>query len=138
MKGKILLVDEWRAVRLLGRRVVASLGFQTREAPTGVEALEVLALEPDIAAVLLEWRPHDADCLELVRRLTALPQHSRPTIIACGDILDRSQIVAALQAGADEFIQKPYSREALGEKLEQLGVRGVPAARGQEIMSSAC
>ena len=56
---RILLVDEWRAVRLLGRRVLTSLGFQTREATSGREALEILTSESDISAVLLEWRPQD-------------------------------------------------------------------------------
>jgi two-component system chemotaxis response regulator CheY len=124
MNRKILLVDEWRAVRLLGRRVLSTLGFQTREARSGQEALEVFALEPDISAVLLEWRPQDDDCVKLVRQFATIPRHSRPAIIACGDVLERSQIVAALSAGADEFIHKPYCLESLREKFEQLGVAG--------------
>ncbi len=136
MNRKILLVDEWRAVRLLGRRVVTSLGFYPREARTGLEALEVLALEPDILAVLLEWRPDDADCVEFVRRLTAAPRHARPAIIACGDVLAPIQIVAALHAGVDDFLQKPYSRELLGAKLEQLGVHGTSCR--PEKKSSVC
>ena len=55
LTDKILLVDEWRAVRLLGRRVLDSLQFRTREARDGRDALETLALEPEVSAVLLEW-----------------------------------------------------------------------------------
>jgi two-component system, chemotaxis family, chemotaxis protein CheY len=137
MKRKILLVDEWRAVRLLGRRVLSTLGFHTREARSGLEALEVFALEPDISAVLLEWKPQDDECVELVRRFATIPRHSRPAIIACGDVLDRSQIVAALSAGADEFLNKPYCLESLREKFEHLGVAGGPSSDRTETLSSA-
>jgi two-component system, chemotaxis family, chemotaxis protein CheY len=124
MKRKILLVDEWRAVRLLGRRVLTSLDFQTREARSGLEALETFALEPDLAGILLEWRPQDPYCLELVKKLAAVPRHARPAVIACGDVLERSEILAALEAGADDFLQKPFSSETVSEKFEQLGVSG--------------
>jgi two-component system chemotaxis response regulator CheY len=122
MNRKILLVDEWRAVRLLGRRVLTSLGFQTREARSGLEALETLALEPDLSGIVLEWNPLDPYCVELVKRLASVPRHARPAIVASGDALNRAQIVSALEAGADDFVQKPFSREALCEKFEQLGV----------------
>jgi two-component system, chemotaxis family, chemotaxis protein CheY len=118
----ILLVDEWQAVRLLGRRVLTALGFRTREVSCGREALEVLTVESDILAVLLEWKPQDEDCLTLVRQLASIPCLSRPAVIACGDVLDRSQMIAALEAGADEFLQKPFGREAVREKFEQLGI----------------
>ncbi len=137
MNRKILLVDEWRAVRLLGRRVLASLGYLTREARSGFEALEIFALEPDISAVLLEWKPEDQDCLALLKRLAAVPRQSRPAIIACGDVLDRSQVVGALHAGADEFLHKPYCLETIREKFEQLGVSGGVNSRSNESGSSA-
>ncbi|HXY32817.1 MAG TPA: response regulator [Planctomycetaceae bacterium] len=138
MNRKILLVDEWRAVRLLGRRVLASLGFQTREARSGLEALEVFVLEPDIAAVLLDWKPEDEHCLELLKRVQALPRRARPLVIACAESLEKAQIVAALQAGADEFLQKPYGRETLREKLKQLGIAEFDHSGRAEIASSTC
>jgi two-component system, chemotaxis family, chemotaxis protein CheY len=135
MDGKILLVDEWRAVRLLGRRVLTSLGFQTREARTGREALEILNTESDIAAVLLEWKPEDEDCLDVAKRLAGVPGQSKPPVIACGDIFERSQIIAALEAGADEFLQKPYSRETIREKFAQLGISKLDDSPPVEVVS---
>jgi two-component system, chemotaxis family, chemotaxis protein CheY len=135
MNRKILLVDEWRAVRLLGRRVLTSLGFQTREARSGREAQEILSAESDISAILLEWNPQDEGCLDLVTRLAAIPCQSRPAVIACGDVLERSQIVAALDAGADEFLQKPYSRETVHEKLVQLGLCEPASPRRSDRLS---
>jgi len=135
MNRKILLVDEWRAVRLLGRRVLNSLGFQTREATNGREALQILAVESDILAVLLEWRPQDEDCLALVRRLAGIPCASRPAVLACGDLLDRSEMIAALEAGADEFLQKPFSQDAVREKFERLGIFESGHSRRSEMLS---
>jgi two-component system chemotaxis response regulator CheY len=135
MNRKILLVDEWRAVRLLGRRVLTSLGFQTREATTAREAIGILAVESDISAVLLEWRPQDEDCLTLVRRLAGIPCASRPAVVACGDVLDRSQMITALQAGADEFLQKPFSRDTVREKLERLGILESGHSRRSEMLA---
>ena len=63
MNRKILLVDEWRAVRLLGRRVLTSLGLQTREATTAREAIgRFWPSNPTSRLCLLEWRPEDRDC----------------------------------------------------------------------------
>jgi len=137
MKRKILLVDEWRAVRLLGRRVLTSLGFQTREARCGLEALETLALEPDLAGILLEWNPQDPYCLALMNKLASLPRHTRPPLIACGDILERSEILAALEAGADDFLKKPFSSETVREKFEQLGVPDCSDSRRAEKLPNA-
>ncbi len=122
MDRKILLVDEWRAVRLLGRRVVNSLGLETREASNARAALEILNADPGIPAVLLEWKPEDRDCVALLQKLAQTPRQARPAVIVCSEELDRTQIAAALQAGADEFMQKPYSRDIVREKLEQLGI----------------
>jgi two-component system chemotaxis response regulator CheY len=135
MNRKILLVDEWRAVRLLGRRVLSSLGFQTREVANAREALQILAVESDILAVLLEWRPQDEDCLTLVRRMAGIPCASRPALLACGDLLDRSQMIAALEAGADEFLQKPFSRDTVRGKFDRLGIFGSDHARRSEMLS---
>jgi two-component system chemotaxis response regulator CheY len=122
MNRAILLVDEWRAVRLLGRRALSSLGFQTREARSGREALEIVHSDPQLAAVLLEWRPGDPDCLDLMQQLATRKRQSRPIVIACSDGLDRVEVVAAIAAGADEFLQKPFCREAMREKFERLGL----------------
>ena len=122
MDRKILLVDEWRAVRLLGRRVVNSLGLETREASNARAAWEILNTDPEIPAVLLEWKPEDHDCVALLQKLAQTPRQARPAVIVCSEELDRTQIAAALQAGADEFMQKPYSRDIVREKLEQLGI----------------
>jgi two-component system chemotaxis response regulator CheY len=137
MNRKILLVDEWRAVRLLGRRVLTSLGLQTREARNGLEALETLALEPDLAAILLEWKPDEPYCLELAKRLAAVPRNARPAVVACGDVLNRDLILSALEAGVDDFVQKPFSRENLCAKLEQLGVSCVSESHGAKTLATA-
>jgi two-component system, chemotaxis family, chemotaxis protein CheY len=126
MNRTILLVDEWRAVRLLGRRALSSLGFQAREASRAREALEIVRSDPQLAAVLLEWRPDDADCLDLLKQLANHPRQSRPIVIACGDMFDRVEIVAAIAAGADDFLQKPFCREAMREKFERLGLLQSP------------
>jgi two-component system chemotaxis response regulator CheY len=128
MNRTILLVDEWRAVRLLGRRALSSLGFQTREARSAREALEIVRSDPQLAAVLLEWRPDDADCPGLWKQLADRPRQSRPIVIACSDTLDRVEIVAAIAAGADDFLQKPFCREAMREKFERLGLLTAPDA----------
>ena len=137
MDRKVLLVDDWHAVRLLGRRVLSSLGFQTREARSRAEALEILSAEPDILAVLLEWKPQALDNLDLLKSLAGLSRSSRPAVIACGDRLERTQIAAALEAGADDFIQKPYSRETVRDKLAQLGISDPENSRQSEPLSSS-
>ena len=70
----ILLVDDSRAVRLVGRRMMGTFGLDVLEAEDGKQALEVVRVNPELDAVLLDWNMPIMDGMEF---LTALRNHDR-------------------------------------------------------------
>jgi two-component system chemotaxis response regulator CheY len=119
---KLLLVDDSRAVRLLGKRIVNTLGFTILEAENGEEALRVCAEHPDLDAILLDWNMPVMDGLEFLKALRARPAAKRPIVVMCTTENDMVRIVEAIQAGADEYIMKPFTEDIVREKLQETGI----------------
>ena len=119
---KLLLVDDSRAVRLLGKRIVTPLGFEIFEAENGQEALAVISQHPDIDAVLLDWNMPVMNGLEFLKALRAQPLVKQPVVVMCTTENEMARIVEAMQAGANEYIMKPFTEDIVRDKLHETGV----------------
>jgi two-component system, chemotaxis family, chemotaxis protein CheY len=120
-----LVVDDSRAMRMVLRRIVAGLGFDVVEAGNGQEALDVLdaGQVPDIA--LVDWNMPVMDGLEFVTTVRSRPELRGVTLMMVTTESEHGQIVRALAAGAHEYVIKPFTPDAIAEKLALLGL--VPA-----------
>jgi len=119
---KILLVDDSRAVRLVGRRYADMLGLETLEAENGQTALDVVREHPDVDVILLDWNMPVMDGLDFLRALRDEPLASQPVVVMCTTENDMARIVEAMQAGANEYIMKPFTEEIVRDKLEETGI----------------
>ena len=119
---KILLVDDSRAVRLVGRRYADTLGLETLEAENGQTALDVVREHPDVDVILLDWNMPVMDGLDFLRALRDEPLASQPVVVMCTTENDMARIVEAMQAGANEYIMKPFTEEIVRDKLEETGI----------------
>ncbi len=72
--------------------------------------------------ILLDWNMPEMDGITCLKALRALPLVPRPVIVMCTTESSVLRIRQALEAGADEYIMKPYDREVLLDKLVQLGL----------------
>ena len=116
-----LVVDDSRVIRKVSRRILEDLGFEVAEAGDGVEAMAWCgAVLPDM--VLLDWRMPQMDGLEFLRRLRGLPGGAEPKVIFCTVENEIERIREALDAGADEFIMKPFDSGIVAGKLDYLGL----------------
>jgi two-component system chemotaxis response regulator CheY len=116
-----LVVDDSRVIRKVSRRILEDLGFEVAEASNGVEAMAwCSAVMPD--AILLDWRMPAMDGMEFLHRLRAEPGGTRPKVIFCTVENEIERIREALDAGADEFIMKPFDGGILAGKLDYLGL----------------
>lgn len=116
-----LVVDDSRVVRKIARRILEGLGFEVAEAGDGVEALAFCAAAmPD--AVLLDWVMPAMDGLEFVKRLRAEPGGDTPLVLFCSSETSPAQIGQALDAGADEYIMKPFDGDIIEAKLSEVGL----------------
>ncbi|WP_430423214.1 response regulator [Phenylobacterium sp.] len=116
-----LVVDDSRVIRKVSRRILEDLGFEVAEAADGVEAMAwCTAVMPDV--ILLDWQMPVMDGLQFVKRLRNEPGGDRPKVVFCTVENSLERISEALDAGADEYIMKPFDGSIVAGKLEYLGL----------------
>jgi two-component system chemotaxis response regulator CheY len=120
--SKVLIVDDSRTIRTIIRRILVELGYETCEAAQGVEALRVFEAEKDaVKLVLVDWNMPEMNGLELLKRLRQDPSLSWLKIVMVTTETEMDHMASALEAGADEYIMKPFTKDILVEKLEYIG-----------------
>lgn len=121
MQKVCLIVDDSRVVRKVASRIVTELGFAFEEAGDGQEALTCCeASMPDI--IMLDWNMPVMDGLQFLRALRAKPGGDAPIVIFCTTVNELPRIQEAMQAGANEYIMKPFDAEIVKNKFEQVGI----------------
>lgn len=116
-----LFVDDSRVVRKVGKRIVEGLGFECTEAENGQEAYDkCLESMPDV--ILLDWNMPVMSGIEFLEKLRMLEDIIQPKVVFCTTENDVAHITRALNAGADEYIMKPFDSDILQSKFEQIGV----------------
>ena len=124
----VLVVDDEPQIRRTLRSTLAARGYDVRLAATGEEALEAVAADaPDL--VLLDLGLPGIDGIEVVRRLRATS--TVPTVILT--VRDgESDKIDALDAGADDYVTKPFAVGELLARLRAAARRAAPATRSIE------
>jgi two-component system chemotaxis response regulator CheY len=117
-----LIIDDSRAMRMILGRILSAEGYTIRDASDGPAALELLAtgLNPDL--VLVDWHMPEMEGIEVVAAIRAEPIAYPGKIVMVTTETEMSQMVRALDAGADEYLMKPFTAEAVTEKLQLLGL----------------
>ncbi|RMB12177.1 response regulator [Eilatimonas milleporae] len=116
-----LVVDDSKVIRKVARRILEELGFEVIEAVDGKDALETCERTmPD--AVLLDWNMPVMDGLEYLKAVRALEGVEQPVVVFCTTENDMSHIRTAIEAGANEYIMKPFDREIIEAKFSQVGL----------------
>ena len=116
-----LVVDDSRVIRKVARRVLEDIGFEIAEAADGMEALAwCRAAMPD--AVLLDWNMPVMNGIEFLRQLRGEPGGDAPKVVFCTVENRPGHILAALEAGADEYIMKPFDGDIIEAKFAEAGL----------------
>lgn len=116
-----LIVDDSKVIRMVARKILQELGFETLEAADGEEALHACQKKlPD--AVLLDWNMPVMDGLEYLVALRALPGGDAPIVVFCTTENDIEHIQKAIESGANEYIMKPFDSEIIQAKFLQVGL----------------
>jgi two-component system chemotaxis response regulator CheY len=123
MMHKALVVDDSRAIRMILGKILKELGFEVLEASNGREALELIDVEKTaVSLVLADWNMPEVNGLELLKQLRQRPELSSLVVVMVTTETELDQMSAALEAGANEYIMKPFTRDILIEKLELVGI----------------
>ena len=116
-----LIVDDSRVIRMVARKILEELQFDTFEAADGKEALDSWVQKmPD--AVLLDWNMPVMDGLEFLRELRRMSGGDAPIVVFCTTENDLDHIRKAMEAGANEYIMKPFDSEIIQSKFAQVGL----------------
>ena len=117
-----LVIDDSIAMRAMLRRILNSAGIEVFEAGDGQEALDCLKRIDAITLALVDWNMPGMDGYQFIRTVRANPAyvHLRLMMVTAESEVD--QITEALAAGADEYIMKPFTRDAVLDKLKLLGI----------------
>ena len=116
-----LVVDDSKVIRKVARHILETLQFTVDEAEDGRQALARIESQmPDV--VLLDWNMPVMSGMEFLRTLRETNFETQPKVVFCTTENDISHIRAAIAAGADEYVMKPFDRETLESKLQIVGV----------------
>ena len=116
-----LIVDDSKVIRMVAKKILKELEFQTEEAEDGLIALDICRRQiPD--AILLDWTMPVMNGIDFLRELRKLPGGEKPIVVFCTTENDIEHIQEAIMAGANEYIMKPFDSEILQAKFSQVGL----------------
>lgn len=119
----VLVVDDAVTARMMITSILKDMGFsQIRSAEDGVRALELLADGATPGLVFVDWNMPAMNGLELVKRLRADEAYSETRILMVTTETGMNHVAMALDAGADEYVMKPFTKDILLDKLRLLGI----------------
>jgi len=119
---RALVIDDSRAVRLIIGQILREMNMEVLEAGDGLEALEQLQRNPDIDLVLVDWNMPRMNGLDFIRAVRSQRAYDGVRLLMVTTETESSQVTRALDAGANEYLMKPFTRDILMAKLELLDV----------------
>ena len=122
-----MVIDDSRAMRAILRRIVTELGFDCVEAGDGQEALDKMKAGDVPVLCLVDWNMPVLDGLSFIQAVRATAEWRDITLMMVTTEGEQAQIVRALAAGAHEYVIKPFTPDAIEDKLQLLGLVGVRA-----------
>jgi two-component system chemotaxis response regulator CheY len=117
---KALIIDDSGAMRSILRQYMRELNYEVVEARDGREALERCEQTPDLDVALVDWNMPVMNGLEFVQALRAQKKYSSVKLLMVTTENDATHVEAALGAGANEFLMKPFTYEVLEGKMALL------------------
>jgi two-component system chemotaxis response regulator CheY len=119
---RCLVVDDSRVIRVVARKILEEMSFAVDEAEDGAKALDTCRQAGMPDAVLLDWNMPVMSGIEFLRALRRENGGTSPVVVMCTTENDIEMIQEALEAGANEFIMKPFDRDIIETKFSGVGL----------------
>lgn len=117
---RTLVIDDSRAMRMIIRSVLQEMGHEVCEAANGREALGVLAASSPFDLALVDWNMPEMNGYEFVCAVRKDNAHDAMKLMMVTTEVETSQVARALEAGANEYLMKPFTKDVLKDKLSML------------------
>jgi two-component system, chemotaxis family, chemotaxis protein CheY len=119
---RALVIDDSRTVRIIVGQMLRELAIEVIEAANGVEALEQLQRNPNVELMLVDWIMPEMNGLDFVRAVRSRREYDAVRILMVTAESQGAQVSQALDAGANEYLMKPFDKDVLMTKLQLLDV----------------
>lgn len=117
---KILIVDDFATMRRILKNILKQLGFKNLvEADDGTTAWEVLEGQT-IDLVISDWNMPKMTGLELLKKVRASESYKRIPFLMVTAEAQKQNVIEAVQAGVSNYVVKPFTAEAISDKLEKI------------------
>jgi two-component system chemotaxis response regulator CheY len=119
---RALVIDDSRAVRIIIGQILREIGIDVLEAANGAEALAQLKLNPEVELMLVDWHMPQMNGLDFIKAVRADSAFDDARILMVTSEAQGEQVTVALNAGANEYLMKPFTKDVLVAKLNLLDV----------------
>jgi two-component system, chemotaxis family, chemotaxis protein CheY len=117
---KVLVVDDQNSVRQMTRMTLEQIGVRhIHEAENGVKAMDTASMQP-LDLIISDYNMPEMDGLGFLRAVRGHPSARRIPFILVTGRGDRELVVKAAQAGANNYVVKPFTADILRSKIEQV------------------
>ena len=121
--GTALVIDDSRAIRMILGRTLNRFGYEVCSAANGREALDMIGQqELALSVILVDWNMPEMTGLDFVKTIRADPRYREVPLMMVTTETEIEQMYRALEAGANEYVMKPFTDEVIADKLRLLGV----------------
>jgi len=117
-----LVVDDSKPIRSILKVYLNKMGFQVEEACNGREGLTRLKVMSQLDLVLVDWNMPEMDGIEFVRTVREVPAYDSLPLVMITTNAELENVATALDAGANEYVMKPFTLDVIREKLILLGL----------------
>jgi two-component system chemotaxis response regulator CheY len=119
---RALIIDDSGVTRKIIARLLHGFDFETREAEDGAAGLAALGQGELPEVVFVDWNMPEMTGIEFVRAARQEPRYEPVRIVMVTSENEMAAVTEALEAGANEYLMKPFTKESLGEKIALLGL----------------
>ncbi len=119
---QVLVIDDSRAMRSILKKIMTEVGFEVTEAEHGGRGLGRLQEHGAFDLALVDWNLPEMNGFEFVQAVRAVTEYDSMRLIMVTTETEKSQIRSALEAGADEYVMKPFTKDTILEKLRMIGL----------------
>jgi len=119
---RALVIDDSKAIRMILSQILQTIGFEVEAASNGLEALQLIREKGKFDLALVDWNMPEMDGYDLVCEIRKEPRFNEMRLMMVTTETEMSQVVKALEAGANEYVMKPFTKEMILEKLAIMGL----------------
>lgn len=119
---RALVIDDSRAMRAILGKILKEIGFEVTDANHGREGLERLQQGEKPELALVDWNMPEMNGLEFIQAVRADHAYDEMRIMMVTTESEAGAMVSALEAGANEYVMKPFTKDVIIEKLAILGI----------------